>query len=100
MRSIPERNHLSRRSMLKAVAGAVPAAALAPMVNRGRYRVFAGSTVEYSARAVDLVKRSTVIDMLSPLTLNFPKMAKWFADPESFTAADLQPFKDSGINVF
>src|SRR6185436_16049914 len=24
---------------------------------------------------------------------------KWMADPESFTLADLQPFKDSGINV-
>ncbi|HEY7181621.1 MAG TPA: membrane dipeptidase [Blastocatellia bacterium] len=98
MKSILERNSMSRRGMLKALAGAVPA--LATMVNRGRYRVFAGSTVEYSARAVDLVRRATVIDMLSPLTLNFPKMAKWFADPESFTAADFQPFKDSGINVF
>jgi membrane dipeptidase len=34
------------------------------------------------------------------LTLDFPKQARWFADPESFTAADLQPYKDSGINVF
>ena len=50
-------------------------------------------------RAVDLVKRSTVIDMLSVLTLDFGKQARWFADPESFTAADLQPYKDSGINV-
>ncbi len=85
---------------MKALVGAAPAVALAPMINRGRYRIFAGSPVEYSARAIDLVKRSTVIDMLSVLTLNFPKMGKWFADPESFTAADFQPFKDSGINVF
>src|SRR5215831_8689310 len=98
MKSILGRNSMSRRGMLKAISGAVPA--LATMVNRGRYRVFSGSTVEHSARAMDLVRRSTVIDMLSPLTLNFPKMAKWFADPETFTAADLQPFKDSGINVF
>jgi membrane dipeptidase len=95
-----EKNFPTRRNLLKALVVATPAAALAPMINRGRYRVFAGSPQEYSARAVDLVKRSTVIDMLSPLTLNFPKMAKWFANPESFTAADLQPFKDSGINVF
>jgi len=72
----------------------------APMINRGRYRVFASSLKEYSARAIDLVKRSTVIDMLSPLTLNFTKQAKWFANPETFTSAELQPFKDSGINVF
>jgi membrane dipeptidase len=41
-----------------------------------------------------------VIDMLSPFTLNFTKQAKWFANPETFTAADLQPFKESGINIF
>ena len=70
------------------------------MINRGHYRLFAFSPKEYSARAIELMTRSTVIDMLSPLTLNFPKQAKWFANPESFTPADLQPFKDSGINVF
>jgi len=87
--------------MLKAMTGgAVLVPALAPLINRGRYRIFACSPVEYSARTIELVKRSTVIDMLSPLTLNFPKMAKWFADPETFTAADFQPFKDSGINIF
>ena len=38
--------------------------------------------------------------MLSVLTLDFNKQAKWFKDPETFTAADLQPFIDSGINIF
>jgi membrane dipeptidase len=97
------RNSLTRRAMLRktalTIASTLVAPALAPMVNRGRYRIFAGSPVEYSARAIDLVNRSTVIDMLSLLTLDFPKQAKWFADPESFKAADLRPFKDSGINV-
>jgi membrane dipeptidase len=105
-------NTLTRREMLKqtALAGAVTLVAppftsnlathFARMLNRGRHRISSGSPVEYSTRAIDLVKRSTVIDMLSPLTLNFPKQAKWFADPESFTSADIQPFKDSGINVF
>jgi membrane dipeptidase len=72
----------------------------APMINRGHYRIFAGTTTTYSARAIDLIQESLVIDMLSPLTLNFDKQAKWFANPDSFTAADLQPFKESGINVF
>ncbi|HXG65929.1 MAG TPA: membrane dipeptidase [Blastocatellia bacterium] len=88
---------ITRRDMLRRTGAALLAA---PMINRGRYRLFAGSPNEYSARAIDLVKRATVIDMLSPLTLNFPKQTKWFTDPESFTPADLQPFKDSGINVF
>ena len=91
---------LTRRDILKSAAGACFATLAAPMITRGRYRLFAASPKEYSARAVDLVTRSTVIDMLSPFTLNFPKQAKWFANPETFTATDLQPFKDSGINVF
>ena len=83
-----KRNLITRRDVLKRAAVAVGALA-APMLNRGRYRIFAGAAPnEYSARAVDLVKRSTVIDMLSVLTLDFTKQAKWFADPESFTAAD------------
>ncbi len=90
---------ITRRDLLRA-AGASAVALAAPSINRGRHRVFAFSTNEYSARAIDLVGRSTVIDMLSPLTLDFPKQAKWFANPESFTMADLKPFKDSGINVF
>ncbi len=89
-----------RRVFLKATALAAGAALAAPMINRGRFKVFAASSAEYSTRAIDLVKRSTVIDMLSPLTLDFPKQGRWFADPETFTAADLQPFKDSGINIF
>lgn len=93
------RNVITRREVLKRATVAGVGALAAPMFNRGRYRICAGSLNEYSARAVDLVKRATVIDMLSVLTLDFTKQDKWFADPESFTAADLQPFKDSGINI-
>jgi membrane dipeptidase len=85
--------------MLKLTAGAA-ATFVAPMTGRRRYRIFPGLPAEYSARAIELVGRSTVIDMLAPLTLDFPKQAKWFADPRSFTAADFRPYKGSGINVF
>ena len=94
------RNLITRREALKRAAFAGAGVLAAPMFNRGRYRVFAASPTEYSARAIDLVKRATVIDMLSVLTLDFNKQDKWFAEPESFTAADLQPYKDSGINIF
>jgi membrane dipeptidase len=94
-----EEKNLSRREVLKTIAGASLGAIAAPMVNRGRYKLFASSADEYSARAIDLVKRSIVIDMLSPLTLNFPKQAKWFSNPDSFTAEDLKRFKDSAINA-
>ncbi len=90
---------LSRRELLKQAAGASVGLIAAPMLNFGRCRIFANPPKEYSTRAIDLVRQSTVIDMLSPFTLDSVKQAKWMTDPESFTAADLQPFKDSGISV-
>ena len=100
MTRLSESSRITRRQLLKSAAGASFSLIAPPMINRGRFRMFGPSSKEYSARSVDLVKRSTVIDMLSPFTLDFPKGNKWFARPETFTAADLEPFKESGINVF
>jgi membrane dipeptidase len=94
---------LSRRDVLKGmlhVAAGVFAAPALPNINLGRFRIFAHSATEYSERAIRLVRESLVVDMLGLLTLNFPLMARWTRNPESFTAADLQKVKDSGINVF
>src|SRR5262245_19253058 len=90
---------ISRRDLIRSAAVAGAGLLAAPMINRGRFRLFANSTTEYSAKAIELVGRSTVMDMLCVLTLDFAKNDKWMADPELFTAADFQPFKDSGINV-
>ncbi len=73
------------------------AAAAAPFVNRGHYRLFAHQQTEYSKRAIDLVTGSLVIDMLSPFKIG---ATTWLTKPETFTATDLQRFRDSGINVF
>jgi len=89
----------NRRELLKGAGLAAAAIVAAPVINRGRFRLFANSATEYSSKAVDLMGRSTVIDMLSVLTLDFNKSTKWFKDPETFTASDLQPFIDSGLNV-
>jgi len=86
--------------MLKRSGVAAVAIVAAPMINRGRFRLFAGSSTEYSGKTLDLVGRAIVIDMLAVLTLDFNKQSKWFKDPETFTAADFQPYKESGINVF
>lgn len=95
-----EKNHsISRREMLKRAAIAGAGVIAAPMINLGRFQLFAASTTEYSAKAIDLVKQSTVLDMLCILTLDFNKQNKWFKNPELFTLEDLQPFKESGINV-
>jgi len=85
--------------MLRSTAAAAVGIGAAPMLNLGRFQLFAQSTGTYSTRAIDLVKRSTVMDMLCVLTLDFAKQDRWMKDPELFTAADLKPFKDSGISV-
>ncbi len=95
----PNRKLITRREAVKGIAAAGAAVLGAPFFNRGRYQIFANSPTEYSAKAIDLMARSTVIDMLSILTLDFAKQDKWMTNPDSFTAADIQPFKDSGINI-
>lgn len=88
---------MQRRQLLKAVAGAGLGLACAPMINRGRYSLFAGSNAEYSSRAIELVGRSVVIDMLSPFKLG---STTWFTNPDSFKQTDFQRFKDSSISAF
>jgi membrane dipeptidase len=91
---------LSRRDAVKATLHIAAAVLSAPMINIGRFRLFAYSGAEYSERTIRLVRESLVVDMLGLLSLNFPLMARWTRNPESFTAADFQKYKDCGINVF
>ena len=88
---------MTRREMLTTTAAAGLGAVLAPMINRGRFRLFAQSAVQYSTRTIDLMQRSVVIDMLSPFKISG---STWLTRPDTFAAADIQRFKDSGINVF
>src|ERR1051325_1092843 len=91
---------ITRRDLLKRGSLAVAGVAAAPMFNRGRFQLFANSPTEYSSKSVELIGRTTVIDMLSVMTLDFDKEARWFKNPELFTAADVQAYLDSNINVF
>ena len=90
---------VNRRDALRMVAGAFGGALAAPMINLGRFQVAALGGAEYSARCLKLMQESVVLDMLSPLTIE-GKWQQWARDPESFTAADAQRYKDSGINSF
>src|SRR5262245_20515557 len=92
-------NRINRRQLIKQLGTAGVAIVAAPMINRGRFRLFANIAAEYSSRAIDLMKRATVIDMLSPFLIG-ARGNKWFSNPDTFTPADLQKYKDSGINVF
>jgi membrane dipeptidase len=78
---------LSRRLFLQGAACALSA----PWITRGS---------SSSSLAEDLVRESTVIDMLGLLTLNFKKLDTWRTRPASFRLADFQRLKDSGITVF
>jgi membrane dipeptidase len=70
------------------------------MINRGRFSLFAQSRATYCARTVELVRNSTVIDMLGLLTLDYRKFSGWETDPARFRQADFERLQRSGINVF
>ena len=70
------------------------------MFNRGRFRLFAQTQTEYSALTLELVHRSTVIDMLGLLTLDYRKLTGWEHTPKDFETADYKKLKASGINIF
>ncbi len=69
------------------------------MINLGRFSLFAQSDTPYSARTLDLVHRSTVIDMLGLITLNYRKFSTWETDPARYQRADFLRLKSSGITA-
>lgn len=70
------------------------------MINRGSFQLFADDSTEYSSRAIELVGRSTVIDMLSLLTLDWPKLYGWQSSPSTFAEVEYRKLKSSGVTVF
>lgn len=87
---------LTRRRLLKAALATTAVTSGFPMVNFGSYRVFAATPTRYSARAMRLVERALVIDMLGVLGLDFR--------PEAYAGyvseADEAMFRSSGITAF
>jgi membrane dipeptidase len=70
------------------------------MINKGQFSLFADSRAPYCARTLELVQRSTVIDMLGLLTLDYRKFSSWETDPARFGQTDFLRLQSSGINVF
>ncbi|MEO8452188.1 MAG: membrane dipeptidase [Gemmatimonadota bacterium] len=94
--------NVSRRAVLGALAGGFVAA---PAFLRGRFRLFAESRMEYSARAIKLVGESLTIDMLNQFRFaDFaekpPLSSRWLAKPGTFTAAQFEAYRTSGTKVF
>lgn len=91
---------MDRRSFLRSSVVAGSTLLAAPLINRGRCRLSAAEQKEYSVRALDLVQRSLVIDMLGLLTMDWPKLERWQRIPGSFSEEDFQKLKQSGIDIF
>ena len=90
---------LSRRAFLRSAACA---AATGPFILRGRYRVFASSQIEYPERVVRLMRESLVIDMLNQFLYRVDQkdlLEKWLTVPGSFTQADFERFRSTGVHV-
>lgn len=77
----------------------------APAVLRGRYRVFAQSRHEYSARAIAIMQQAVVVDLLNQFLFpDFsekpPKIDRWLRQPHAFAEADAAAYRQSGIDAF
>jgi len=96
--SASEGTVLSRRSVLKICAAAGGLYLAAPMINYGRFQAFAQAGATYSARAIDLVEGSLVIDMLS--VLGGERWEKMWDNADAIGESDFQWLKSSGIGVF
>ncbi len=93
-------NQLTRREAVKAATATLGAVCASPAFNLGRFRLFpGGSQQEYSARCVDLVRESLVVDMLFPLTLNGETRRRWGAGLDGLNEADQAEFAASEIDV-
>jgi membrane dipeptidase len=89
------RTGMTRRNVLKSAAAVAVGATVAPMLNFGRYQVFAASDRKYSSRVLKVVERSLVIDMLAPIKLDFTPEA--FALPAS--DQEVANFRSSGVTA-
>jgi membrane dipeptidase len=75
------------------------------MIQRGRFSLHAENPLApneptYSMLALDVIRRSTVIDMLGLLTLNYAKLSSWEAQPACFAPHDFEKLRASGITIF
>jgi membrane dipeptidase len=89
-------DRLTRRRLLQGAAGTAALGIGLPMLNFASFRLFADSPAAYSARAVGLIERSLVIDMLAVLKIDFTPAA--YASP--LTEKQVAEFRTCGITGF
>jgi membrane dipeptidase len=76
----------------------------APAILRGRFRVFAESQTEYSARCIQLMEASVVVDLLNQFRFQDfsekpPRIDRWLKEPGSLTAADADVYRGSKMTA-
>jgi len=89
----------------EALVAAAQAAVVAPFVLRGRYHLFGQAAPSYSARAVQLVESSVVVDLLNQFqfpdyAVRPPRIEQWLQRPGTFTPDDAARYRESGITAF
>jgi membrane dipeptidase len=105
---------LNRREVLRTGLLAGAQALVSPLLGSGLRRLLGepadgvrrlrgfqvAGQIAISDRAAEIVQGTTVIDMLSLLTLDWPRLYAWESQPASFGKADLARLRASGIGVF
>jgi len=90
---------MNRRQFLRTGLLAGAALAGAPMLNLGRCRLLGSPGPAISTRAADLVLGARVIDMLSLLTLDWPKLLRWHQGRAAFVERDFRALEIAGIDI-
>lgn len=91
----------SRRRFLRASAAMGLLSIGPPMLNRGQFRVFAANERSYSKRTVELIARSIVLDLISPIEIGNQFSEGWWRDsPSQFSSKVLLDMRRSGITAF
>ena len=85
----------SRRQAICAAGAAIAAPLAAPYIARAHFQINPATNRAYSKRAIELVQRAVVVDMLAPIKIDF--------DPSYYAKAlsekETADFRASSINA-
>ncbi len=90
------RKMIGRRGLLQSALAVAATNFALPMMSRASFHALAAAPTNYSARAIKLVERSLVIDMLAVIAIDFRPEAY----ARTLTEAEESEFRTSGITGF
>jgi membrane dipeptidase len=92
-------SRFDRRRLLKSGALAGAAVLAGPLLFRGRDALHA-AIASHRRRAYDLVRSTSVVDLLGLVTLDWARLRGWHREPRSLRLTDLRRLWASGVDVF